>query len=265
MTRRQDARPAYSRDGTVYAFRRETLDRFGAIYGADCRPLVIPRRESLSIDTPDDWSRGRTTCWHATSPSERPSPASCRGRSAAASASSWPRCRPSAWSAIWRGLVAQRETIVAGPWLGEVGFELLYWVPFLRWFARAVPAAAGAPAGGVARRHGLVVSPVCRRLPRDLRPRDARGVPRAARRARGRQRRAEADAGAGIRAPAAAPADRGHRAPHDAAPVEHVPVVQPVLVGPPGRGLGAPAAPATHGSTRRRAWASRSRPRPTPR
>ena len=34
-----------------------------------------------------------------------------------------------------RGLVAQRETIVAGPWLGEVGFELLYWVPFLRWFA----------------------------------------------------------------------------------------------------------------------------------
>jgi hypothetical protein len=25
--------------------------------------------------------------------------------------------------------------IVAGPWLGEVGFELLYWVPFVRWFA----------------------------------------------------------------------------------------------------------------------------------
>jgi hypothetical protein len=24
---------------------------------------------------------------------------------------------------------------VAGPWLGEVGFELLYWVPFLAWFA----------------------------------------------------------------------------------------------------------------------------------
>lgn len=29
-----------------------------------------------------------------------------------------------------------RQTIVAGPWLGEVGFELLYWVPFLAWFAR---------------------------------------------------------------------------------------------------------------------------------
>ena len=25
--------------------------------------------------------------------------------------------------------------IVAGPWLGEVGFELLYWIPFVAWFA----------------------------------------------------------------------------------------------------------------------------------
>src|SRR5262245_11307371 len=34
-------------------------------------------------------------------------------------------------------LASGTETIVAGPWLGEVGFELLYWVPFLRWFADA--------------------------------------------------------------------------------------------------------------------------------
>ncbi|MBM3779374.1 MAG: hypothetical protein FJW23_14250 [Acidimicrobiia bacterium] len=27
--------------------------------------------------------------------------------------------------------------IVAGPWLAEVGYEVLYWVPFLRWFADA--------------------------------------------------------------------------------------------------------------------------------
>ena len=33
-------------------------------------------------------------------------------------------------------IVSVGGTIVAGPWLGEVGFELLYWVPFLRWFAR---------------------------------------------------------------------------------------------------------------------------------
>jgi hypothetical protein len=32
-------------------------------------------------------------------------------------------------------LAAGRDTIIVGPWLGEVGFELLYWVPFLRWFA----------------------------------------------------------------------------------------------------------------------------------
>jgi CMP-N,N'-diacetyllegionaminic acid synthase len=55
VTRRQDARPAYSRDGTVYAFRRSTLETFGGIYGDDCRPLLIDARESLSIDSPADW------------------------------------------------------------------------------------------------------------------------------------------------------------------------------------------------------------------
>jgi CMP-N-acetylneuraminic acid synthetase len=55
ITRRQDARPAYSRDGTVYAFRRSTLEGFGNIYGDDCRPLLIDARASLSIDTEDDW------------------------------------------------------------------------------------------------------------------------------------------------------------------------------------------------------------------
>jgi CMP-N-acetylneuraminic acid synthetase len=55
VTRRQDVRPAYSRDGTVYAFRRDTLDRFGNIYGEDCRPLIVDPEDSLSIDSPDDW------------------------------------------------------------------------------------------------------------------------------------------------------------------------------------------------------------------
>ena len=32
-------------------------------------------------------------------------------------------------------MVARPGPIIAGPWLGEVGFELLYWVPFLAWFA----------------------------------------------------------------------------------------------------------------------------------
>ena len=55
ITRRQDARPAYSRDGTVYAFRRATLERFSNIYGDSCRPLVLSPAESLSIDSPADW------------------------------------------------------------------------------------------------------------------------------------------------------------------------------------------------------------------
>ena len=32
-------------------------------------------------------------------------------------------------------MAAGSESIIAGPWLGEVGFELLYWVPFLAWCA----------------------------------------------------------------------------------------------------------------------------------
>jgi hypothetical protein len=34
-----------------------------------------------------------------------------------------------------RAMARSGDVIVAGPWLGEVGFELLYWVPFLAWFA----------------------------------------------------------------------------------------------------------------------------------
>ena len=56
VTRRQDARPAYVRDGTVYAFWRRTLRDTRTIYGNRCRPFVLPFRESLTIDTPDDWN-----------------------------------------------------------------------------------------------------------------------------------------------------------------------------------------------------------------
>jgi CMP-N,N'-diacetyllegionaminic acid synthase len=56
VTRRQDARRAYSRDGTVYACWRTTLERFDSLYGDDCRPLVLDAAESLSIDTPEDWA-----------------------------------------------------------------------------------------------------------------------------------------------------------------------------------------------------------------
>ncbi len=56
VTRRQDARPAFSRDGTAYAFWRATVERFGSIYGDRCEPVVIDAVDSLSIDSPLDWA-----------------------------------------------------------------------------------------------------------------------------------------------------------------------------------------------------------------
>ena len=55
VTRRQDARPAYVRDGTVYAFWTRTLVEQGSIYGARCLPLVVRAEESITIDSASDW------------------------------------------------------------------------------------------------------------------------------------------------------------------------------------------------------------------
>lgn len=55
VTRRQDARPAFARDGTAYVFWRRTVER-GGIYGRRSVPMLVPARESLTIDTPDDWT-----------------------------------------------------------------------------------------------------------------------------------------------------------------------------------------------------------------
>ena len=56
VTRRQDARPAYVRDGTVYACRRDTLVVQRSLYGTNCQPLVLSTSESLTIDSIDDWT-----------------------------------------------------------------------------------------------------------------------------------------------------------------------------------------------------------------
>ncbi|MDA1183166.1 MAG: acylneuraminate cytidylyltransferase family protein [Acidobacteria bacterium] len=56
VTRRQDARAAFVRDGTVYAFWSRTLQETRSIYGRDCRPLVLDEAESITIDTPRDWA-----------------------------------------------------------------------------------------------------------------------------------------------------------------------------------------------------------------
>jgi CMP-N-acetylneuraminic acid synthetase len=54
--RRQDARRAYLRDGTVYAFYRRTVTRHGTIYGEDVRPLLMKPEETCPLDTPADWA-----------------------------------------------------------------------------------------------------------------------------------------------------------------------------------------------------------------
>lgn len=50
-------------------------------------------------------------------------------------------------------LAASEGPVVAGPWLAEVGYELLYWIPFLRWAVEVEPSLAGrltvASRGGV--------------------------------------------------------------------------------------------------------------------
>ena len=55
LTRRQDCRQAYYRDGTVYAMRSALLKR-GKMYGR-AAPLLIKASESCTIDTAEDWKR----------------------------------------------------------------------------------------------------------------------------------------------------------------------------------------------------------------
>jgi CMP-N-acetylneuraminic acid synthetase len=56
VTRRQDARAAYVRDGTAYVFWTRTLREQRSIYGRDCQPLEVPEDQSLTIDVPADWA-----------------------------------------------------------------------------------------------------------------------------------------------------------------------------------------------------------------
>ena len=56
LVRRQDVEPAYSRDGTVYAVRRDVVAEQHDLYGDDCRPLILPPWDSINLDTPEDWA-----------------------------------------------------------------------------------------------------------------------------------------------------------------------------------------------------------------
>ena len=60
ITRRQDLIPAHYRDGTVYVLRPENI-RAGSMYGSNPHALVIPRSESVTIDTPEDWAQAEAS------------------------------------------------------------------------------------------------------------------------------------------------------------------------------------------------------------
>ena len=53
---RQAVPQPYVRDGTVYAFRRQTVEQHGNIYGEYVRGLIIPPEETCSLDTLADWA-----------------------------------------------------------------------------------------------------------------------------------------------------------------------------------------------------------------
>jgi CMP-N,N'-diacetyllegionaminic acid synthase len=53
---RQELQPTYIRDGTVYAFRRRTVEHYGTIYGQDVRPLLMALEDTCELDTEADWA-----------------------------------------------------------------------------------------------------------------------------------------------------------------------------------------------------------------
>ena len=55
--RRQDARRAFVRDGTIYLTRTATIKGTKSLYGVRSLPLILPARESLNLDSIEDWRR----------------------------------------------------------------------------------------------------------------------------------------------------------------------------------------------------------------
>jgi len=54
-SRRQDFSNTYTRNGAVYAFWVQNIERFGNIYGEDVLAYEMPKRRSVNIDDLADW------------------------------------------------------------------------------------------------------------------------------------------------------------------------------------------------------------------
>ncbi|CAN5835723.1 acylneuraminate cytidylyltransferase family protein [soil metagenome] len=60
VTRRQDLPPAFHREGSIYAMRRDVLIDGNSLYGARTVGYPIDAAHSVNIDTLDDWARAET-------------------------------------------------------------------------------------------------------------------------------------------------------------------------------------------------------------
>jgi N-acylneuraminate cytidylyltransferase len=70
--RRQDLRPAFHREGSLYLTRTETL-RLGSLYGRRIVPLPADPATTVNIDGPDDWERAEALALEADQPAGAPS------------------------------------------------------------------------------------------------------------------------------------------------------------------------------------------------
>lgn len=61
VPRRQDLRPAFHRDGSVYVTRREAILR-GSLYGDRVVGVAQPEGPSVNLDTEGDWERAEALC-----------------------------------------------------------------------------------------------------------------------------------------------------------------------------------------------------------
>lgn len=67
VARRQDLRPAYHREGSVYAALTRVVLTRRSLYGDRIRPYPIEPERSINIDTPEDWDRAEailSRSWH---------------------------------------------------------------------------------------------------------------------------------------------------------------------------------------------------------
>lgn len=63
-TRRQEVPQAYRRDGTVYLTRTSVILGGRTLYGQRCVPLVLDERESLTVDSPEQWREAERRLAH---------------------------------------------------------------------------------------------------------------------------------------------------------------------------------------------------------